>query len=274
MQWELVDFFEPQCRLSTQGMFTSKFSNMYPKWQRVFDAMTQGADMRRVATKSLVLALSSILFTLPYFHYLICEVSHPYRFLPSFNSTSLLLSQLMLLFILTFLSAMVGFSFSARYQLQGLGDPRGLLSSLPVVLVSGGLMIMLSYFLFDRYFREISPVSYPTNLVFLLSYPFKKAFTDEIIIRFCLITIVVGLLKSKTAGVVIVSLFATIATIKYFHFIGLKVGIDPIFINQFLIGFLANLFLGYLFVARGLLYSMCLGFLFGLKYLLMALLSL
>jgi hypothetical protein len=246
---------------------------MYLKWQKAFAAMTQGADMRRVAAKSLVLALSSILFTLPYFHYLISEVSHPYRFLPNFNSTGILLTQLMLLFILTLLSAMVGFSFCARYQLQGFGDLRGLLSSLPVVVAGGGLMIMLSYFLFDRYFREISPVSYPTNLLFLISYPFKKAFTDEIIIRFCLVTIAVGLLKSKTAGVVIVSAFATITTLKYFQFIGLRVGIDHIFINQFLIGFLANLFLGYLFVARGLLYSMCLGFLFGLKYLLMALLS-
>jgi hypothetical protein len=246
---------------------------MYLKWQKAFAAITQGADMRRVAAKSLVLALFSILFTLPYFHYLIFEVSHPYRFLPSFNSISLLLTQLMLLFILTLLSAMVGFSLSARYRLHGLGDPRGLISSLPLVVIGGGLMIMLSYVLFDRYFREISPVSYPTDALFLISYPFKKAFTDETIIRFCLVTIAVGLFKSKTVGVVIVSVFATTATLKYFHFIGVNLGGDAIFINQFLIGFLANLFLGYLFVARGLLYSMCLGFLFGFKYLLMAVLT-
>ncbi len=177
---------------------------------------------------------------------------------------------LLLLFILTFLSAMVGFSFSNRYQLHGLGDPSALVHSLPLVVAGGAVITVLSYFFFDRSFFEISPVSYPRNPLFLLSYPFKRAFTDEIILRFCLVTIAVGLFKSKSAGVIFVSAFAAIATAKYFHFIGLPVGLNSIFLTQLFIGFLANLLLGYLFVARGLLYSMSLGFIFGMKYLIMA----
>jgi hypothetical protein len=103
-----------------------------------------------------------------------------------------------------------------------------------------------------------------------LSYPFKRAFTDEIILRFCLVTIAVGLFKSKSAGVILVSAFAAIATVKYFLFIGLPVGLNTIFLTQLFIGFLANLLLGYLFVARGLLYSMSLGFVFGMKYMMMS----
>ena len=165
---------------------------------------------------------------------------------------------------------MVGFSFSNRYKLCGLGDPRALVSSLPLVVAGGAVITILSYFFFDRFFFEISPASYPRNPLFLLSYPFKRAFTDEIILRFCLVTIAVGLFKSKSTGVILVSAFAAVAAVKYFHFIGLPVGLNTIFLTQLFLGFLANLLLGYLFVARGLLFSMSLGFIFGMKYMIMS----
>lgn len=251
-------------------MDTSRVWDMYVKWQKALGVITRGTDIRGVLAKSLVLAIASTLFTLPYFHHLISEVSYRQRLPQSTDSFIILLTQLLLLFILTFLSAMVGFSFSSRYKLHGLGDPRALVSSLPLVVAGGAVITVLSYFFFDRFFFEISPASYPRDPLFLLSYPFKRAFTDEIILRFCLVTIAVGLFKSKSAGVVFVSAFAAIATVKYFHFIGLPVGLNAIFLTQLFIGFLANLLLGYLFVARGLLYSMSLGFIFGMKYLIMS----
>jgi hypothetical protein len=251
-------------------MDTSKVWHKYVKWQKALEIITRGTDMRAVLSKSLALAIASTLFTLPYFHYLISEISYRQRLSQSTDSLTLLLTQLLLLFILTFLSAMVGFSFSNRYQLHGLGDPSALVSSLPLMVAGGAVITVLSYFFFDRSFFEISPVSYPRNPLFLLSYPFKRAFTDEIILRFCLVTIAVGLFKSKSVGVIFVSAFAAIATAKYFHFIGLPVGLNTIFLTQLFIGFLANLLLGYLFVARGLLYSMSLGFIFGMKYLIMS----
>ncbi len=251
-------------------MDTFKVLDKYVKWQKSLGVITRGTDMRGVLSKSLVLAVASTLFTLPYFHYLISEISYRQRLPQSADSFVILLTQLLLLFILTFLSAMVGFSLSNRYNLHGLGDPRALVSSLPLVVAGGAVITVLSYFIFDRSFFEISPASYPSNPLFLLSYPFKRAFTDEIILRFCLVTIAVGLFKSKSVGVIFVSAFATIATVKYFHFIGLPVGLNAIFLTQLFIGFFVNLLLGYLFVARGLLYSMSLGFIFGMKYLIMS----
>ena len=251
-------------------MNTSKVWNKYVKWQKASDVITRGTDMRAVLTKSLALAIASTLFTLPYFHYLISEISFRQRLPQSADSFIILLTQLLLLFILTFLSAMVGFSFSTRYNLHGMGDPRALVSSLPLVVAGGAVIIVISYFFFDQFFFEISPASYPRNPLFLLSYPFKRAFTDEVILRFCLVTIAVGLFKSKSAGVIFVSAFAAIATVKYFHFIGLPVGLNTIFLTQLFISFVTNFLLGYLFVARGLLYAMSLGFIFGMKYLVMA----
>ena len=251
-------------------MDTSKVWDKYGKWQKALGVITRGTDMRGVLYKSLALAMAATLFTLPYFHCLISEISFGPHMPPNGDVYLILFTQLLLLFILTFLSSMVGYSFSNRYRLHGLGDPRALVSALPLVAAGGAVINVISYFVFDRFFFEISPASYPTDTLFLWSYPFKRAFTDEIILRFCLITIAVGLFRSKSIAVVIISAFAAIATVKYFHFMGLPVGLNTIFLTQLLIGFLANLLLGYLFVTRGLLYSMSLGFIFGMKYLIMS----
>ena len=126
-------------------------------------------------------------------------------------------------------------------------------------------MALVSYFLFDRYFFEVSPLSYPKDVLYLVSLPFKGAFTDEVILRLCLVTLSVGLLKRKGAGVVLASAVASFFTIKYFIFMGISCGLNYLFIVQLILSFAANLLLGYLFVTRGLLYAMALKFLFGMK---------
>lgn len=232
--------------------------------------MTRGTDMRGVLVKSSALSISATLFTLPYFHYLIFTIPSEGRFPKGLQPWDLLLSQLFLLFIVCLLSAMVGFSFSKRFELPGFGDPGRFIPSIPFLLVIGGVMIALSYFLFDRYFFKISPHTYPKDVFYLISFPFKEAFTDEIILRLCLVTLGVGLLKKKGAGVILVSALAPLFTIKYFHFIGLEFSLNYLFVTHLLLSFSANLLLGYLFVTHGLLYSMALKFLFGMKYVVVA----
>ena len=228
--------------------------------------MTRGADMRGVLVKSSALATACTLFTFPYFHYLIFIVLDRYRLPTGLGPWGLLFSQLLLLFIVCLLAAMVGFSFSKRFGLPGFGDWRHLARTIPFLLVLAVGMITLSYLFFDRYFVRISPVSYPKDLLYLISIPFKEAFTEEIILRYCLVTLGIGLFKSKKAGVLLVSALASLFTIKYFHFIGIKVGLDYFFITQLLLSFSANLLLGYLFFTRGLLFCMALRCLFGMKY--------
>jgi len=232
--------------------------------------MTRGADMRGVLFKSSALAISATLFTLPYFHYLIFDVSHEGRFPKGVEPWDLLLSQLFLLLIVCFLSGIVGFSFSKRFDLPGFGDPRRFIPSIPFLVVTGGVMISISYFVFDRHFIEISPHSYPEHVFYLITMPFKEALTDEMILRLCLVTLCVGLFKRKGLGVFFVSAIAPFFTVKYFRFIGVEFGSHYLFISHLILSFLANLLLGYLFVAHGLLYSMALRFLLGMKYMVIA----
>jgi len=230
-------------------------------WHRVFDSVTRGAEMRGVLVKSFALAVCSTLLALPYFHYLMFEVLSE-----GLNSWGLLFMELLLLFILCLLSSIIGLSFSKKFGLPGFGDPGSFNRSIPLLLTLGVVMISLSYFLFDRYFYHVSPLSYPKNALCLISLPFKGAFTEEIILRLCLVTLSVGFLKHKGAGVVLASVVATLFTIKYFHFIGIKYDLNYLFVTQLLLSFTAHLLLGYLFVTRGLIYAMALKFLFCIKY--------
>jgi len=222
--------------------------------------------MREVFIKSSALAVLSTFFSLPYFHYMIFVVADQRRFTEGFDLWGFLYGELFILFLICLLAAMVGFSLSNRFGLPGLGNPGELFRSIPRLLVLAFGMIILSYFLFDRYFVEISPLSYPRKSIYLLSLPFKGVFTDEVILRLCLITLSVGLFKHRGAAVGFVSALASLLTIKYFYFLGIKPGLNYIFLVQLFLSFLSNLFLGYLFVTRGLLYSMTLKFLFGMKY--------
>lgn len=237
---------------------------------KVLPAMTSGADTGEVLVKASALAIASVLFTLPYFHYLTFVVLDGAPLPEGLDARNLLRTQLFLLFIVCLLSAMVGFSFSRRFKLPGFGNLKRFVQSLPLLFVLAAIMTALSYFFFDRYFFQVAPISYPGNSLYLMSIPFKGAFTEEIILRLCLVTLGVGLLHSKGGGVVLVSIVAPFFTIKYFHFLGMEVGLNYLFVVQLILSFAANLLLGYLFVTHGLLHSMALKFMLGMKYFLVS----
>jgi len=229
--------------------------------------MSRGVDLRGVLAKSTALATVTAILNIPYFHYLIFVVPNQRGFAPSLQSWSFLFAEIFLLFMLCLLASMVGFSFVNRFKLPGLGDPKGLIGSLPTLLAVGSAMITLSYFIFDRYFYVISPHSYPQGFLYLFSLPLQGAFTDEIILRFCLVTLCVGLFKRKSAGVIFVSVLASLFSIKYFYFFGINLDLNYLFLIHLVLSFSSNLILGYVFVSRGLIHAIALKFIFGLKYL-------
>ena len=228
--------------------------------------MTGNVDMRGVIVKSGVLSVLGAIATIPYFHYLVFAVGVS---TPSAgrDGWTLLGLELVLVFILLFLSALIGFSFARRLDLPGIGDVRAWLRGLPLLIGGGLILVAVSYFTFDRYFLMISPTSFPDETAYLLAIPFKGALAGETILRLGLVTIGVGLTKDKDAGVIVMSAVASLFTVRYFEFIGIPFALDPLFIVHLLFSFLGNLLLGWLFVTRGLIWSMTLTFVLGLKYL-------
>ncbi len=112
-------------------------------WHRVFASVTRGVDMSGVLLKSSVLAICSAIFTLPYFYYLTSMASDEGRFPKDLNLWGFLFAELFLLFILCLLSAIVGLSFSKRYDLPGFGDQRHFINSIHILLGMGAAMIAL-----------------------------------------------------------------------------------------------------------------------------------
>jgi hypothetical protein len=226
--------------------------------------MTGNVDTRGVVVKSAILAALGVIATVPYFHYLVFA-AFPAP-IPGADGWTLVVGELLLVLILLFLSALIGFSFAGRLDLPGLGETRAWLRGLPVLIPCGLILVAFSYFTFDRYFLLISPASFPTDPVYLLAVPFKGAFVDETVLRLGLVTIGVGLARDKAAGVIVTAAVASLFTVKYFEFIGIPFALDPLFIVHLLLSFFGNLLLGWLYVTRGLLWSMTLTFVIGLKY--------
>jgi len=87
-----------------------------------------------------------------------------------------------------------------------------------------------------------------------------------------MVTLCIGFTRNRIAGIVLVSAMGAVFTVKYFRFMGIETGMNSLFIAQLILSFASNLILGYLFVTRGLLYSMVLKFIFSMKFVLVALL--
>jgi len=247
----------------------------HPKTQairkKISDSLTGHAKTGEVALKSIIMALGSTLFAAPYFYHLLYLSTMPANLVSNMGVYGFLFMELFLLFILSLLCAMVGFSFSGRLGFPGFGYWSAFVKDLARLSLLGLFLIFLSIFFFDRHFYEISPSSYPRSLFYLATFPFKGAFTDEIILRLGLVTIGAGLFKSRTAGVVFGAVLALLFSIKYFQFVGINLRMTDIVLPYIFITFLVNLLLGYLYVTRGLLYAMGMDFLLKLKYAVIAL---
>ena len=87
-----------------------------------------------------------------------------------------------------------------------------------------------------------------------------------------MVTLCIGFTRNRIAGIALVSAMGAIFTIKYFRFMGIETGMNYLFITQFLLSFASNFILGYIFVTRGLIYSMLLKFIFSMKFIAVALL--
>ncbi len=236
-------------------------------WRRAFDSMTTQADVRSVVVKSAILSTVAAASAIGYFHYLVFQVRSGSPPLGQ-DPWTFLVIELVLLWLVLFLCSLVGFSFAQRLDLPGFGRMREFLVALPLLAIGGLVLVAVSYFVFDRYFFAIAPVSFPKRPIYLLAIPFKAALADETILRLGLVTIGVGLTKNKGAGVILMSAVSSLLTVKYFEFIGIPFALDHFYIVYLLLSFLGNIILGWLFVTRGLAYAMALKFVIGCKYLL------
>jgi len=239
---------------------------MDKKWRQSLAVLTGGADLWNASIKSCGLAALATLLTIPWFHYLLFHVPTHVPLRTIANPHDLLYAQSALLFVICLMSAMVGYGLMRRFELPGFGRIDAWLGSLPTLLAIGLLLLLVSQWVFDGDSYRISPAAGPDKLFYLLAIPLNAAITDEMILRFGFVTIAVGLCRNKLRGVVLAALFAVMLTEKYFTYIGVYAGLDYVTASRFVFSFFINFLLGYLFVTRGLLSSMTVNLVLGLRY--------
>jgi len=223
--------------------------------------------------KSLAFAGLATAVATPYIYFLVNNAAGNHLLPASFQQFDFVMIQSLMLFVICLLSASIGFSFTKRYGLPGLGISRKYVDSLPLLFIGGFAMAIFSYLVFDRFFYSISPMSYPGDVFSVIAIPVKAAVTEELILRFGLLTIAVGICRNSYGGILLVSIFATILSLKYLNFIRADMAFSYIFIVQLLLTFAVNCILGYLCVTYGLVYAMTFRFVMGLKYLLILLVN-
>lgn len=239
--------------------------------QRTLERMTRGAKPERVVLQAMILTVIALLAVIPYIRYLL-ETAMGRGKMGLEAASGVFVTDLLLLGILLFLCSLVGLSFSPRYHLPGLGLSKRLVHDTPLLVFGGLVLAALTFFLFDRYFYVISSGSYPTSPLMLFSLPVKGAVTDEVILRLGMLTLAVGLLKHRGAGVILIAALASLMSLRYFQFLGIPLGLNYVIVAHLVLSFLGNLVLGYLYVSRGLMHAMILKAVYGSRYLAVALL--
>jgi hypothetical protein len=232
--------------------------------------MTQGANPGVVVPQAMCLTLISLAAAVPYVQYLL-DTAVGRGMLGKETASNVFMTDLLLLVLLLFLSSLVGLSFAPRYRLPGLGISRRIARDLPLLVLGGLVLAAVSFVLFDRYFYAVSPGSYPTSPLMLVCLPLKGAFADEVILRLGILTVAVGLLKHRGAGVILMAALAALMSLRYFQFLGMSLGVNYIMIAHLSLSFAGNLVMGYLYVHRGLAHAMILKVIYGCRYLAVAL---
>jgi len=235
-------------------------------WRLVFRNISGGQKSRHVLLKSLALAIPATLLALPYFYFLLFDFPRNGGASGFDNAQALLRGQLAMIFAICMLSAIGGIMFTRRLNLPGIGDITRWRYELPYLMGGGLTLMVIAYLAFDRYFYSVSPESYPDLSLYMILLPIKGAFTDELILRFGLVTIGVGICRNRYGGAVLVAVFAAILSFKYLEFAGVPMEWNYICIMQLFLSFAVNLILGIVFVTRGLLSAMTVKLMVEMRY--------
>jgi len=243
---------------------------MNPMWRLVFKNMAGGQSSREVIFKSAAMALPATLLAIPYFYFLLFDFPRKSGLCGWDNAYSILWGQTAMIFVVCMLSAIGGSVFTRRLHLPGIGEKKHWLNELPYLAAGGLVLMLIIYLAFDRYFYPVSPGSYPDLGIYTALLPLKGVFTEELILRYGLVTLAVGICRNRYGGAALVAGFATLLSIKYLEFAGIPLEWGYLCIIQLVFSFTVNFILGAVFVTRGLLSAMTLKLMLELRYVLAA----
>lgn len=202
-----------------------------------------------------ILGLLTFLFVYIYFIYL-TRVGFSEKIakdVPPEVADTFLLLQLVMVLTVSLICAMVGLLLSKRYGLAGLGDWKSLKQSLPWLFGMAAIGVPATVFLFDLPFSRIASGYYPDQFRWALALVFASSFSTEIIARFGMMTIIMGVVRNFHIANVLQAAFITVVAARSFYLADHAIGFDYITIVGFCLGMVGSLAAGWIYYRFGIL---------------------
>lgn len=178
-------------------------------------------EMKQQARAAVLLAGLVMLTALPMLFYQL-------QYLPDLifteipNSAALYqlaVKQSVVVFALAFLCSLVGFLYAQRLELPGFGALQDIRYWLPLGFGVGLICTPVAYFAIDRELIQILPELYPEFVLPAVAKMVGTAFTQEVVLRFGLLTICVYFLRwgnilngRRITAVIVIAAFGALGT--------------------------------------------------------------
>ena len=234
---------------------------------------------KRAFYDSVLLTIITFLLSSPYLYHFIVhrpDKLSPFNArvssLPEGSIGAFILSQLLMFLLLIFICSFLGFGYWQKYGFKGLGSLNDLRQDL-LYFVPAALAVNLAmYFGFDRHMMMHIPSLYPSSALWGFAKALMHSTTFEIVSKFGLVTVAMGIFRNKHVAVIIPAAFFAFLVPNTFFDYNVEFGWNFISVAAVSTTFIYGVISGYIFVHRGLVSTMTLRFLLDLKYIVYALL--
>lgn len=223
-----------------------------------------------------LIAGAAFLVQAPYLVYL-ARVAYPEavsRRFPALSTEDLLAAELLRIALTVVLAALIGAFLSVRNGLPGLGDRAAVRAALPWI-VGAGVVSLAGYAVTGRQLSAALPGQYPDQLHWALVALAKGAVFDEVIARYGMMTIAMGVVRKAWAANLLQAIFfaGVGARALFFEGGGAGPGLDALTLASVATSLAVSLAAGHVYARHGLYAAMALHAAFGLRFVAHALTS-
>lgn len=163
------------------------------------------------------------------------------------------------------IASLVGVFFSERYGLVGKGDLKSVKRAWAWILIAGPLLALGGYLVFGRVYAERAPGIFPTSLSWALVLMLKGAVFDEVVCRFGMMTIAMGVSRRFWTANVLQATFFTVVGLKGMQLHGLAPDWGVFLFADLASAFVMHVLQGFVCARHGLLASIALHFMRELR---------
>lgn len=225
----------------------------------------------RILAYSSIFTALAVVMALPFIYFMLMQVSANFTFDNRVVFFQMLYSESARVAVVILLSCLVGFAWSKRLGLGGVGRLRDLKKHWQLILLAGVVVGGLTYVLGDRNFLRTVPELYPKSLAFAVFIPFYATFVEEVFARFGVMTTLVKIFRNKWVANFLAAFIFAIGHANIFRMTGVFYHLNYLTVCSLLVNLLIGLFFGYIYWRRGLVTAMGIHFIANLRFLLMAL---